>query len=309
MFALKARLVERTRRAAEYRDDEAGFVLPRILRRPARFFTKVFDGEVRVPRHVEAVGLAALFSATALYGSVIGGQFYNAAVSVTASLGFAVTEVEITGHRNTTEKAVIDALELNGETSLVVLDLAGLRAALSALPWVESASLRKVYPGRLEVALVEKNAFAIWQAGETLSLIERDGSVIGSLGGNGFKELPLVVGAGAAESAASFMDMLAGYPEMASQVRALIRVGDRRWDLRLANGVTVKLPAEGPGAAIQRLLAMDAETGLLKRDIASVDMRLADRTAIALTDNAVERRDAALKARARALKSNKRSSI
>ncbi|WP_421859262.1 cell division protein FtsQ/DivIB [Oricola sp.] len=301
--------MERTRRAAEYRDDEAGFVLPRILRRPARFFTKVFDGEVRVPRHVEAVGLVALFSATALYGSVIGGQFHNTAVSVTASLGFAVTEVEITGHRNTTEKAVIDALELNGETSLVVLDLAGSRAALSALPWVESASLRKVYPGRLEVALVEKDAFAIWQAGETLSLIERDGSVIGTLGGNGFKELPLVVGAGAAESAASFMDVLAGYPELASQVRALIRVGDRRWDLRLASGVTVKLPAERPGAAIQRLLAMDAETGLLKRDIASVDMRLEDRTAIALTDNAGERRDAALKARAKALKSNKRSSI
>ena len=309
MFALKGRTTDRSRGAQARRGDDGGLVLPRMLRRPARLLTKVFDGEISISRHAEMAGLASVFVATALYGSVVGGQFQNAADTVTASLGFAISEIEITGHRNTSEVAVFEALELEGAASLVTLDLADARAAVAGLPWVESAVLRKVYPGTLQVSLTEKDAFAIWQAGETLSLIERDGSVIAAYRGTGFNALPLVVGQGAATMAAPFMEELQRFPEIASRTRALIRVGDRRWNLRLDNGVTVKLPAEDTAAAIARLLTMDAATGLLGRDIASVDLRLADRTTIALTDNALERRAEALKARARAIETARRSSI
>lgn len=170
--------------------------------------------------------------------------------------------------------------------------------------------MRKVYPGKLEVGIEERKAFAIWQTGETLSLIERDGHVIGAYAGSGFNSLPLVVGPGAATAAAPFMDVLSAYPAFARQVKALIHVGERRWDVRLANGVTVKLPADRPEAAVGRLLAMDADTQILSRDIASVDLRLEDRTTVALTENATLRREAALKAREKAIKAaRKRSSI
>jgi cell division protein FtsQ len=309
VFALKARKSARAGFALARRDSDGSFVLPRILRRPARFFTKVFDGEIHVPRHTEALGLAVIFGATALYGSIVGGQFRDAAVGMTTALGFAVSEIEIIGHKNTSEVAVFEALELDGFTSLATLDLREAREALSHLPWVETVSVRKVYPGKLEVTVSEKDAFAIWQTGETLSLIERDGTVIGAYGGSGFNSLPLVVGPGAATAAAPFMELLSSYPAISAQIKALIHVGERRWDVRLANGVTVKLPANAPEKAIERLLAMDAETGLLGRDIASVDLRLEERTVVALTENSVERREAALEARAKALKAAKRSSI
>ena len=309
MFALNARQAKLRRFAPKGRDGDGGYVVPRVFRRPARFFSKVFDGEIRVPRHAEVVGIAAIFGATALYGSIVGGQFREAAIQVSSALGFAVSEVAIVGHENTSEIAVFEALELAGYTSLVTLDIAEARAALSGLPWVEVASVRKTYPGTLEISLTEKDAFAIWQTGETLSLIERDGSVIGAYAGSGFNPLPLVVGPGAAKAAAPFMQKLAAYAPIANEIKALIHVGERRWDVRLANGVTVKLPAQEPEKAIERLLAMDAETGLLGREIASVDLRLQDRTVVALTENSAARREAALKARAKALKDAKRSSI
>jgi cell division protein FtsQ len=56
------------------------------------------------------------------------------------------------------------------------------------------------------------------------------------------------------------MELLSAYPAFRAQVKALIHVGERRWDVRLANGVTVKLPAERAGKGVERLLAMDAET-------------------------------------------------
>ncbi|MFZ2099610.1 MAG: cell division protein FtsQ/DivIB [Oricola sp.] len=310
MFALSGKSLARTRFAPDGRDGEGGRVLPRFLRRPARFFAKVFEGEIVIPRYTETASLLGLFAATALYGSIVGGQFGGAVERATTTLGFAVSEVQITGHVNTSEIAVFEALGLNGFTSLASLDPHTAREALQRLPWVEKATVRKVYPGKIEVGIEERKAFAIWQTGETLSLIERDGHVIGAYAGSGFGNLPLVVGPGAAAAAAPFMDMLSAYPEFASQVKALIHIGERRWDVRLANGVTVKLPADQPDKAVERLLVMDAGTQILSRDIAAIDLRLEDRTIVALTENAMLRREAALEAREKAIKAAaKRSSI
>ena len=68
-----------------------------------------------------------------------------------------------------------------------------------------------------------------------------------------------------------------------------------RWDLKLENGVTVRLPEFGEDAAIAEVVALDAEHGLLSRDLAAVDMRLEDRVVVKLTPEAVTRREAALK--------------
>jgi len=309
LFALNGTLLGKARNAFATRESEGGRVLPRFLRRPARFFSKVFEGEIVVPRFVEPVGLAGLFAVTALYGSIAGGQFNGAVERTTSALGFAVDEVEVSGHQNTSEIAVFEALGLDEFTSLVSLDARSAREALQQLPWVETAKVRKVYPGKLEIALDERRAFAIWQTGETLSLIERDGNVIGAYAGSGFNSLPLVVGPGAATAAAPFMEILSAYPSFASQVKALIHVGERRWDVRLANGVTVKLPSEAPEKAVERLLSMNARTQILSRDIASVDLRLKDRTTVALTENAMLRRASALEAREKAIQARKRSSI
>jgi cell division protein FtsQ len=284
-------------------------VLPRFLRRPARFFAKIFAGEIVVPRHAEAAGLIAIFASTALYGTIAGGHLDGVAERATSSAGFAVGEVEIIGHDQTSEIAVFEALGLDGFTSLVSLNVRKARESLQALPWVETASVRKVYPGKLEITVRERTPFAIWQTGETISLIERDGRLIGAYGGSGFNTLPLVVGPGAATSASTFMESLAAYPRIAGRAKALIHVGERRWNIRLANGITVKLPADEPVKAVERLLAMDAETGVLSRDIASIDLRLNDRMTIALTENAATRRDVALEAREKAIKAQKRSSI
>lgn len=286
------------------------FVMPRLLRRQARFVSKVFAGDVSIPRYTETLGFIAIFGATALYGAYAGGQVGNLANAVTARMGFAITEVEISGQVNTSEVAVVSALGLDSNTSLATLNVGAARETLEQLPWIENAKVRKAYPDKLEIHLSERLAFAIWQEGDALFLIERDGHVIGRYSGGGFSELPLVVGTGAAQAAAPFMDLLSAYPQFAEQVKALIHVGERRWDVRLGNGITVKLPADEPGKAVERLLTMDADNQILSRDIASIDLRLADRTTVALTENAMERRATALKARAKAIKAAaRRSSI
>ena len=63
------------------------------------------------------------------------------------------------------------------------------------------------------------------------------------------------------------------FPAIETRLAVAQRIGGRRWMLVLNNGVKVHLPAEQDAAAIQRLAALQAGTGLLDRDVAEIDLR------------------------------------
>ena len=53
----------------------------------------------------------------------------------------------------------------------------------------------KLYPGRLHIAVTEREAFALWQKDGKVSVIADDGTVVEPFVGARFAKLPLVVGA------------------------------------------------------------------------------------------------------------------
>jgi len=56
-----------------------------------------------------------------------------------------------------------------------------------------------------------------------------------------------------------------------------LRVGDRRWTVRLYNGITIHLPETKIAEAIIDLERLDNEKLLLSRYVDVIDMRLKDR--------------------------------
>jgi cell division protein FtsQ len=95
---------------------------------------------------------------------------------------------------------------------------------------------------------------------------------------------------------------MAAFPQIAGEVKAYQRVGDRRWDLLLKNGVSLMLPESRIDEALADIANMDSKAGLLSRDIASVDLRLTDRVVVRLTPEAMVQRVEYLKARDKAPK-------
>ena len=283
-------------------EPEAGRVLPRPLRRIVRFLVSLAAGRVAIPRHSGSVATAMFLGATGLYGMSLGGHSQDFAQASTTAIGFAIEDVKVSGNRETSEIDILERLGLDGTTSLVALDVKEAREKLTELPWVEDASVRKVYPGTIEIALKEREAFGIWQHGSDLSLIEKNGSVIAPLRDNKFSSLPLFVGRDAETAAAGFADEFDNWPEIKARVKAYVRVAGRRWDLRLDSGIVVKLPEHNVPRAMDVLATLEAEQGLLERDIAAVDLRLEDRTTVRLTEGALERRNAAVEQRAKDLK-------
>jgi cell division protein FtsQ len=280
------------RRAASFSLDH--FVLPRWLRRPMRTLARLGHGDVTMPRHAMAA-LSTVYLAGALgYGAWLGGDLDGFIQGVTARTGFAVDQIKVVGNTQTSEIDILGQLGLDGWTSLVGFDAEQARQRIDELPWVENAAVRKVYPHTLEIRVEERAPFAIWQQGDKLSVIERSGAIIAPYEGGKQAALPLIVGAGAPAKAPDFVAQVTRYPELATRVRGYMLVGDRRWDLKLDNGLLVKLPEEGADSALATLVQLEQKKGVFERDITSLDMRLSDRVVVELSPDAQKERLTAL---------------
>lgn len=291
-------------------DDEHSFInrlFRPVLRRIHKYSAGFVGGDVVVPKHMGSAVTLTFFAGVLSYGTFAGGHGMAAMRTVTSAVGFAVEEIKIAGNTETSDIDVLQELGLNETSSLLTLDLASAHEKLLSLPWVNHVELRKVYPASLYVKLLERKAFAIWQHGSQLSLIDKDGDVITPFDGVTGQGLPLLVGVGAEQGADEFLDQLAKWPSVSAQLKALIRVAERRWDVRLENGITLNLPERDVDVALAQFEELNREQDLLRRDIAEVDLRLLDRVTVRLTPEAQERRNSALVERTKMLKKEKRS--
>ena len=157
------------------------------------------------------------------------------------------------------------------------------------------ATVLKLYPGELQISIKERAAFALWQKGGAVSVIADDGTVLEPYVAPRMLRLPLLVGAGAEVKAKELLDLLGRHPSLRELVRASVLVGERRWNLRLQNGIEVRLPQSGAAAALERLVALAAEKKLFTRDVLIIDLRLPDRVTVRLSDAAAQVRTEAIK--------------
>jgi cell division protein FtsQ len=77
--------------------------------------------------------------------------------------------------------------------------------------------------------------------------------------------------------------------------KAAVLVGERRWNLRLKDGVDIRLPENDAGDALAALSRLNREDQLFSRDIVAVDMRLPDRLTVQLSEDAARAREELLK--------------
>jgi cell division protein FtsQ len=218
--------------------------------------------------------------------------------AVANSAGFRITSVAINGRKQLSQDEVLATGGVNGRSSLLFLDASTVRARLKANPWIADATVLKFYPGQLQIDIVERSAFALWQQAGRLSVIADDGAVLEPYVARRFISLPLVVGKGAETRARDFLALLARYPQVSSVTKAAIFVGERRWNLRLNDGLDIKLPENDVGNALAALSKLDREERLFSRDIVAVDMRLPDRLTVQLSDDAAKAREELFKKQA-----------
>ena len=250
----------------------------------------------RIGQHARGkwLALSALFLGSALvYGAVIGGQTTRAYDALTGGIehlaiaaGFGVKRITVSGKLHSTDAEITAALGAGPDTMMLGFDTEAAKTRLEAVPWIRHAQVMRLLPSTLQVLVEERTPYAIWQNRGQTYVVDTEGVVLAPALREAYPDLPLVVGEGAANNAAQLFDQLTPFGEITQNMIAAIRVGDRRWTLTLASGLEIMLPDDNIDEALTSLTKLNEHKGVLKRNIAAVDLRLLDRVTVRLRETA-----------------------
>jgi cell division protein FtsQ len=195
---------------------------------------------------------------------------------------FALRHVEITGEAKHVTRAQVEAIvgnELRG--TFFTLNLPHLRGSFEKLPWVREVRLRRHWPDRLEVNVVEHVALARW--GST-ALVNTQGEVFQAAYDG---TLPVFLGPpGTSKEIAIQYEFFRRNLSAIGATPVMVRVTPRRaWQVRLEGGPTLELGRDDVEARLARYLAVHERTvGTLKRRIDYVDLRYANGFAVRIPE-------------------------
>jgi cell division protein FtsQ len=239
---------------------------------------------VATARRVGIWGGAALVAVGAPTWAIQSGAAAHAVAAIwhpvtiaAAGAGLTVRQVLAEGRVETTQAEILKALGIRGGEPILAIDPEQARKRVESLPWVRSASVERRLPDTIRVRILERRAMAWWQKDGKLVLIDHTGEPIAVPTTGRYSNLIVLVGEDAPEHAAQLLDMLAHEPDLAARVRAAVRVGQRRWNLKIDDAIDVRLPEDGADAAWSKLGELERKNRILSRDIEAVDLRLPDR--------------------------------
>lgn len=247
--------------------------------------------------------IVAFLAVTAIAGTVAGGwhliaigwptRAWNSAgenmLRSSAAAGLAVSEVVVEGRHYAARTDLMKALGVVRGMPILAFDPGSARDRIEQLGWIRRAEVARRLPDVVYVRIEERVPLALWQRNGKLQLVDRNGAVILKQNVAAFTDLPLIVGEDAPQHAASLIDLLTAFPEIAAQTDAAIRVSGRRWNLRLSSGIDIRLPEDGLAEALGRLDDFQRRQNVLDRDIIAVDLRKPDRLIVRVHPKARER--------------------
>lgn len=205
--------------------------------------------------------------------------------------GFEIADADVRGHNRLRREQILAAAGITEHTSLVLLNADVARDKLKSNPWIADAVVRKYYPNKLEIEVTEREAFALWQRDGKLAIVARDGTVLQEVNDRPEK-LPLVVGTGAAKAAHDFLSVLDRFPAIKAEVYGAVYVAERRWNLRMTNGMDVRLPEHNLIVAFEALTKLSRDQKIFTRDVEMIDLRIPGQVVVRMSEAAARAYDA-----------------
>ena len=193
--------------------------------------------------------------------------------------GFVVEKIDVMGEGRLNERDIRLAAQIQTGSYFFGVDLDAAQDRTESLPWVDRAVVRRLWPNRIVVQIVETTPYALWQNEGQLHLIAETGALIEPVSATESvpSGLRTYIGIDAPAEAQGIESILSPFDEIWPRVDTLVHFPSGRWDLHLKNNAIVKLPARDLERAVQRLAKLDRETFILSRDVGIIDIRLSDR--------------------------------
>lgn len=204
-----------------------------------------------------------------------------------AHAGFKLNALHVEGATSMAQADIIRASGLYRDQPILGLDLNEVRARVERVGWVKSVRVVRLLPDTLVIAVVQRPTVAVWQNRGRLNVVDDHGVVIPEADPTRFADLPLVVGEGANANAAAILEELRRYPRVTQRMEALVRVDDRRWDIRMKDGGLIALPAVDESSALVQLDQLDQTRRILDLGFSRIDLRDPELVAVRRRDAVV----------------------
>ena len=187
--------------------------------------------------------------------------------------GLTIAQIDVRGHSYTQRFDVLAALDIPPALSQRAFDPDAARRRIEALPWVHRAKVERILPDRVGVEITERKPAILWRGPDRDALVDMDGRELSTVPRGSSVGLPVVTGAGAGPAAPGLVTLVRAHPQIERRMAEARRIEDRRWTLLLASGTLVHLPGDG-GAAALAWIEAHADSGLLDRGLAAIDLRV-----------------------------------
>jgi cell division protein FtsQ len=230
-----------------------------------------------------ARSFAVLFLASAIVrGVVLGGHLDYAGSpwqkrpgEIAGLFGLAAIDIELSGLAHHDPQEVLAYIGVKPGSALIGFDAKKARARLEELDWVETATVVRSFPNKLQITVAEREPFVVWQNNGEMHVVDQNGKPMSGVPATSGNVLLHVVGVGANTGAAELVNQMEATPGLFHEVKAAVRVGDRRWDLYMSSGVIISLPDKGMSAALKVAETAYLSPAMKTLSVSRLDYRIA----------------------------------
>lgn len=196
---------------------------------------------------------------------------------------FGLKDIVVYGRCRSTPEEVLAATGIKADQSIFLCDIKDIRSRVMKLTWVADATVRRSICGELYVHITEREPIAVYNDGAKFFLVDKTGVLIDTKIDPCFRNLPVLYGKNAENAAVEMLKKLQSYKSVRSNISAMSFIWERRWDLRLNNGILVKLPAENVDIALKMLTKFIDHGQTSSGDILTIDLRSSGRAFLQLS--------------------------
>lgn len=224
--------------------------------------------------------LIAILVATAAWmgGSMsqIGARFGGFMDDTARVAGIAVNDVAVFGlerHPALADEVRAAAMIEPGE-NMFRADPYLIQRRVEATRKVLNVRVHRLWPGQIVILADAAEPVALWHDGAAWQVVDGLGRVLPGASAEDHPALIRLAGIGAPDAAPQLAEALAASPDISNRVAIATRVANRRWDMRLISGVTVRLPEDDfLTEALDRLGRLQVRTALTQRPLEMIDLR------------------------------------
>lgn len=177
--------------------------------------------------------------------------------------------------QHVSQKEIREAVMPYVQQGFLRIDIAAVRTAVEAMPWVHSVEVRRTWPDVLQLQLREQEVLALWGEGES-GLVNPEGRIFRPLGIAASDTLPVLRGPQGTSVmlTAHFIELQRALTQVGLTIRDVTMDERRAWRVRLDNGVELMLGRSEHPERVERFIrAYPRILGPRISTVARVDLR------------------------------------